>query len=181
MVKPSEDDYPMALNLIENISLCRLGGFVGSNPEVLGSVLPISNTEQKALLKKALPHGIEPGKFILEKLNNKHILSYIFTMKAKETGVRDDLASIAVVLPADKRLNIDDFQVLFKLVIESFKSEIDRIDVTKLKYMIERIHNGINKGEKISIENVNVDVPSIVKSKKLRLVTEVEKIAGRIF
>jgi hypothetical protein len=181
MVNSPEGDYPMAMNLIENISLCRLGGFVGSNPEVLGSVLPISNTEEKALLNKALPHGIEPGKFILEKLNNKFILSYIFNMKAKEAGVRDDLASIAVVLPADKRINIDDFQVLFKLVIESFKAEIDRIDITKLKYMIERIHNGINKGEKISIENVNIDVPSIVKNKKLRLVTETEKVAGRIF
>ncbi len=181
MVTPSAGEYPMAMKLIENISLCRLGGFVGSNPEVLGSVLPISITEEKALLGKALPHGIEPGKFILEKLNNKFIVSYIFTMKAKEAGVRDDLASIAVVLPADKRINIDDFQILFKLVIESFKAEIDRIDTTKFKHMIERVYNGINKGEKISIENVNVDVPSIVKSKKLRLVTEVEKIAGRIF
>ncbi len=171
----------MAMKLIENISLCRLGGFVGSNPEVLGSVLPISSTEEKALLDKALPQGIEPGKFILEKLNNKYIISYIFTMKAREAGVRDDLASIAVVLPADKRINIDHFQILFKLVIESFKAEIDRIDSTKLKYMIERVYNGINKGEKISIENVNVDVPSIVKNKKLRLVTEVEKVAGRLF
>jgi hypothetical protein len=181
MVNPSEGEYPMAMNIIENISLCRLGGFVGSNPEVLGSVLPISSTEQKALLDKALPHGIEPGKFILEKLNNKFILSYIFIMKAKEASIRDDLASIAVILPADKKLNIDDFQVLFKLVIESFKAEIDRIDITKLKHMIERVYNGINKGEKISIENVNFDVPSIVKSKKLRLVTETEKVAGRIF
>ena len=181
MVTPSAGEYPMAMKLIENISLCRLGGFVGSNPEVLGSVLPISNTEEKALLDKALPHGIEPGKFILEKLNNKFVLSFIFTMKAREAGVRDDLASIAVVLPADKRINIEDFQILFKLVIESFKAEIDRIDVTKLKYMIERVYNGINKGEKISIENVNVDVPSLVKSKKLHLVTEVEKVAGRLF
>ncbi len=171
----------MAMHLIENISLCRLGGFVGSNPEVLGSVLPISNTEEQALLDKALPHGIESGKFILEKLNNKFILSYIFTMKAIDAGVRDDLASIALVIPADKRINIDDFQILFRLVIESFKAEIDRIDITKLKHMIERVYNGINKGEKISIENVNVDVPSIIKSKKLRLLTEVEKIIGRIF
>lgn len=171
----------MSMNIIENISLCRLGGFVGSNPEVLGSILPISNTEQKILLDKALPHGIEPGKFILEKLNNKYIMSYVFTMKAKQAGVRDDLASIALVIPADKRINVDDFHVLFKMVIESFKAELDKVDVSKLKYMIERIYNGINKREKISIENVNVDVLSILKSKKLRLVTEVEKVAGRIF
>jgi hypothetical protein len=180
MVNKDDGDYPMAMNLIENISLCRLGGFVGSNPEVLGSILPISSTEEKALLEKALPHGIEPGKFTLEKLNNKFILSYTFTMKAKDAGVRHDLASIALVLP-DKRINMVDFQILFKLVIESFKSELDRIDITKLKHVIERVYNGINKGEKISIENVNVDVPSIVKSKKLRLVTEVENVAGRIF
>ncbi|NMC08150.1 MAG: hypothetical protein GYA24_23290 [Candidatus Lokiarchaeota archaeon] len=171
----------MSMNIVENISLCRLGGFVGSNPEVLGSILPISNTEQKTLLDKALPHGIEPGKFILEKINNKYIMSYIFTMKAKQAGVRDDLASIALVVPADKRINIDDFQVLFKLVIESFKAELDKVDVAKLKYMIERIYNGINNREKIAVENVSVDVPSILKSKKLRLVTEVEKVAGRIF
>ncbi len=181
MVDPPEGEYPMAFNLIENISLCRLGGFEGSNPEVLGSVLPISHTEEKILLDKALPHGVEPGRYILEKLNNKFIISYIFNLKAKEAGVRDDLASIAVVLPAGKKINIDDFQILFKLVIESFKAELDRIDITKLKHMIERVYNGINKGEKISIENVNVDVPSLVKSKKLRLVTEVEKVAGRLF
>ncbi|NMC08631.1 MAG: hypothetical protein GYA24_25705 [Candidatus Lokiarchaeota archaeon] len=176
-----EGEYPMAMNLIENISLCRLGGFVGSNPEVLGSILPISNTEEKALLDKALPHGIEPPKFVLERLNNKYILSYIFSMKAMEAGVRNDLASITLLIPADKKVNIDDFQVLFKLVIESFKADIDKVDVSKLKYMIERIYNGINKGEKIAVENVDVDVPSIVKSKKLRLVTETEKVAGRIF
>ncbi|MBN2154179.1 MAG: hypothetical protein JW839_22180 [Candidatus Lokiarchaeota archaeon] len=170
----------MAFNIIENISLCRLGGFAGSNPEVLGSVLPISNTEERLLLDKALPHGIEPGKFVLERLNNKHIISYVFSMKAKEAGTRDDLASIAVVLPADKRVNVESFQILFKLVIESFVAEIDKVDVTKLKHMIERIYNGINKGEKISIDDVNIDVPSIVKSKKLHLVTEVERIAGRI-
>ncbi|MEX2715237.1 MAG: hypothetical protein Q6353_006595 [Candidatus Sigynarchaeum springense] len=170
----------MAFNILENISLCRLGGFAGSNPEVLGSVLPISNTEEKLLLDKALPHGVEPGKLIVERLNNKFIISYVFSMKAKDPGVRDDLASIASVVPADKRVNIDAFQILFKLVIDSFIAEIGQVDITKLKYMIERVYNGINKGEKISIENVIVDVPTIVKNKKLRLVTEVEKIAGRI-
>nr|MDO8114306.1 hypothetical protein [Candidatus Sigynarchaeota archaeon] len=180
MIEKKDGEYPLAVNVIENISLCRLGGFVGSNPEVIGSVLPISNTEEQILLGKALPHGVEPGKYILEKLNNKHILSYVFSMKAKEAGVRGDLASIAIILP-DKKVNIEDFQVLFRLVIESFKAELDKIDVTKLKHMIERIYNGINKGEKISIENISFDVPSIVKSRKLRLVSEVEKIAGRIF
>ena len=172
--------YPLAMNIIENISLCRLGGFVGSNPEVISSVLPISTTEEKALLNKALPDGSEPNSYILEKLNNKYILSYTFTIKSSDADVRDDLASIALVVP-EKKVNIEDFKVLFKLVMDSFKDEMDSIDLEKMKYMIERIYNGINKGEKISIENVSIDVQSIVKKKKLKLVTEVEKIAGRIF
>ena len=175
-----EVDNPMAMNIIENISLCRLGGFVGSNPEVISSVLPISNTEEKALLCKALPEGTEPNTYILEKLNNKYILSYTFTIKSTDADVRDDLASIALVIP-DKKVNIEDFKILFKLVMDSFKDEMETINLEKMKYMVERIYNGINKGEKISVENVSVDVQSIVSKKKLKILTEVEKIAGRIF
>lgn len=171
----------MAANIIENISLCRLGGFAGSNPEVIESVFPMLDSDASTLLGKALPHGIEPDHFILEKWNNKHVLSYVFTIKASGPATRDDLASIALLLPADKKINIQDFQVLFKMVIDSFKHELEKLDVSKLKHMIERIHNGINKGEKIAIESVNVDVPSLIKSKKLRLVAEAESIAGRVF
>ena len=180
MNKNEEVDYPMAMNIIENISICRLGGFVGSNPEVISSVLPISSTEEQALLCKALPDGTEPNSYILEKLNNKYILSYTFTIKSNDETVRDDLASIALVMP-DKKVNIEDFKILFKLVMDSFKDEMETINLEQLKYMIERIYNGINKGEKIAIENVSIDVPSIVKNKKLKIITEAEKIAGRIF
>ncbi|MBD3188063.1 hypothetical protein GF325_14600 [Candidatus Bathyarchaeota archaeon] len=69
--------------LVENIGICRLGGFVGSNPEILDSYPPFNQSldekQQREIILKSIPEGSQPGSYTVNKLGSKVILSYIYT------------------------------------------------------------------------------------------------------
>lgn len=173
------------MSIVDAVGICRLGGFVGSNPEIIGSVPSLetyyNTSEQQEFLKKSLPDGVEPGSFMLDKLKDNLILSHVFSIKSGKEGVRDDLASITVVI-SEKKVNVDHFQELFKVIMRSFKEEIEKLTPDLLVQTIERIYNGVNKNKKIKLDKVVVDVPKIVKEKKLTLVKgDISKLKGAFF
>ncbi|MHA1682909.1 MAG: hypothetical protein ACTSUE_18365 [Promethearchaeota archaeon] len=158
--------------VIENVGVCRLGGFENSNPEILAAYPPLNKTIPDAhlneFINKSLPVGTIPGAFSLNKIKDVYILSYTFKIQSKKEGIRDDLASISVVI-SDKKVNIDHFENLFKEIIIKFNGNLERLTRTVLKKLLEKIYNGVNDNKKIKLENVTIDVPDIIKKKKLNI------------
>jgi hypothetical protein len=173
------------MSIVDMISICRLGGFVGSNPEILGTFpvneKPQSDVDIKDYLNKSIPFGVAPGSFTIEKFKDKLAVSYLFTLKSQDAGVRDDLTSITVVI-SDKKVNVDDFKKLFVQIIESFKDEMEKLTPTLLVNTIERIYNGMNKNEKIKLDKAIIDVPQIIKKAKLTLMkVDLDRLKGGFF
>jgi hypothetical protein len=173
------------MSIVDTISISRLGGFIGSNPEILSTFpldqKPTSDSDVKAFLNKSLPFGIQPGSFTVEKFKDKLAISYLFSVKNQDAAIRDDLTSITVLV-SEKKVNIDDFKKLFIQIIDVFKNEMDTLTPTLLVNTIERIYNGVNKNEKIKLEKAIIDVPQIIKKQKLTLMmVDFEKLKGGFF
>lgn len=170
---------------MENIGFCRLGGFVHSHPEIMGSYPPLELTltddDKKSFLRKSLPDGIEPGSYHHDKLGDNFILSYVFAMKNENINARDDLASITAVV-SEKNVKLNDFKVLFREVIDSFKDKMEKFDPLTFSMLLERIYNGVNENKRIKISEVIVDIPGIIENNKLALVKkEVTQLKGSFF
>ncbi|MHA1681762.1 MAG: hypothetical protein ACTSUE_12195 [Promethearchaeota archaeon] len=154
--------------------MCRLGGFTGSHPEILESFPSgsesFSEDEERNFLIKSLPHGIKPGMISIDKYSkNKIILSYVY--EVKQEGVRNDLAAISFVVSKDN-VNIEHFKKLLEILIENIKDRIDGFTKKRLKNMLERIYNGINKNKKFAIDDVIIDIPKIIKNKGITIKKE---------
>ncbi|HME55691.1 MAG TPA: hypothetical protein VKM55_26020 [Candidatus Lokiarchaeia archaeon] len=156
---------------IDKVSICKLPGHEGSNPEFVGSY-PEDSTiiDEPELISKSMPDGVAPGTFRSNRIDNMIILAYTFAMKSEQEGVRDDLASISVVV-SDKKVNVDQIEILFKEIMTTLDTsgELYKLRSATLVQMMERIYNGVNKNEKIKISTITVDVPRIIKQKKLNI------------
>jgi hypothetical protein len=154
---------------IDTVTITRLGGFEGSNPELLGAY-PAIIGDKSELINKTLPCGVVPGTFRSDKISGLNIFSYTFKVKAEQCGIRDDLASVSVIV-SDKKVNVDQMEILFKEMVKLLdeKGELHVMKPATLLMMMERIYNGVNMTEKIKIENIIVDVPQIIKKNKLNI------------
>ncbi|HME53677.1 MAG TPA: hypothetical protein VKM55_15730 [Candidatus Lokiarchaeia archaeon] len=152
---------------IDNISICKLGGHEGSHPEFVGSFPGIIGQEDE-LIDKSMPFGTLPGTFRSNKIEGMNIFSYTFKIKNENEGVRDDLASISVIV-SDKKVNVDQMEILFKEIMKVLEAsgQLHVLRSSTLIQMMERIYNGVNKSEKIKIDTLTVDVPQIIKKQKL--------------
>jgi hypothetical protein len=155
--------------VFESVSVCRLGGFEGSNPEFVEAFPSVVSADNE-LVNKSMPIGTEPGTFILDKLHGMNVFSYVFTAKSEETGIRDDLASISVVV-SDKKVNIDQVEILFREIVTSLdkSGQLANSKVSTITQMLERIYNSVNKNQKLKIDAVTIDIPLIIKQKKLNI------------
>ena len=174
----------MGENVVELVGISRLGGFEGSNPEIYASYPEFEdffkNEDRTLFLEKTLPSACKPDTFSIDKIKDKYILSYIFALRAEMQGVRDDLASITVVVP-EKQVNIIEFEKLFRLIIDSFKWEMEKLTPVILKTMIERIYSGVNGNQKIKLVDADVDIPGLIKNKKLKIKKESKSMVGKLF
>ena len=155
--------------VVESISVCRLGGFEGSNPELV-SVYPSLATSEDDLISTTMPSGTEPGTFISNRVQGLDIFSYSFQVRSEQVGTRDDLVSIAIVV-SDKKVNIDQVGVLFKEIVSSLEvsGNLTNVKTSKITQMLERIYNSVNKSEKLKVDAITVDIPQIIKQKKLNI------------
>ena len=171
------------MSIINLVGVCRLGGFIGSNPEVLGEfpANKLTPEQKNEFINKSMPEGVLPGTITVAKFLTNYIVSYAFRLKSEVEGERDDLATVTVLVP-ERRVNIEHFKQLFKLIMESFKDEIEKVSPTVLSHMIERIYNGVNQNEKIKMDALVIDVPEIIKKQKLRLIkTDLKELKGAFF
>ena len=158
--------------------LCKLGGFVNSNPELISSypALNISIDDSNEILSKCFPIGSKPGEFIIDKYKKYNVLSYIFSIK--QTQERDDLFSLSILL--GKRDKVDIYKPALKELIEilslnGFLNETILLDYQKT------IYEGINKEEDVVIENISVEFSKIFKEIKAKILKEKPQLKGSFF
>ncbi len=170
------------MSIVESIGLCKLGGYTGSNPEIVASFpsLNLSENEQEDLVAKSLPTGVKANNFSVEKFKNKLLLSYVFSIKSEQSNVRDDLASISIIVDK-KRVNVEDLKVLLKFLIDKMVSEEINLTTSMLMESLYDLYDGINFNKKIKIRDLTIDIPKIIQKKKLKIFKLKEDLKGKFF
>lgn len=161
-----------------NIILCELKGITNSNPEILISYpnLEITDVESKNLIPKFLPYGSQTGDFVVNDLQKKKVLSYIFNIKQLEH--RDDLVSISVII--EKKKNIEVFKPILKEIID----ELDKNGLLTeeiLRDNLNTIFEGIYEEKIINIEYLSIDLSKKFKEIKSKLIKQKPNIKGSFF
>ena len=168
------------MSVVKTIHITRLGGFTGSNPEIL-AVFPRNLNEtlsEQSIIDHSLPDGVGPNTFSLVKIDDIYFLSYIFSITNKNVEIRKDLASISVVID-QKDTNIEDFKILFEHIVEiMIKQKNIKITTEFLIESLEDIFEGISNMKKVKIGEIIIDIPKIIKSKKLKPVIK-KQVQGR--
>lgn len=168
------------MSVVKTIHITRLGGFTGSNPEIL-AVFPRNLNEtlsEQSIIDHSLPDGVSPNTFSLVKVDNIYFLSYVFSITNKDAEIRKDLASISIVID-QKDTNIEDFKILFEYIVEIMIKQTDiKITTEFLIESLEDIFEGINNMQKVKIGKIIIDIPKIIRSKKLTPVIK-KQVQGR--
>ncbi len=158
--------------------LCKLGGFVNSNPELISTypTLDISLEDSNEILSKCFPIGSKSGEFIIDRYKKYNVLSYIFSIK--QTQERDDLFSLSVLL--GKRDKVDIYKPALKELIEILSLNGLLNEKILLDYQ-KTIYEGISKEEDVVIENVSVEFSKIFKEIKAKILKEKPQLKGSFF
>ena len=158
--------------------LCKLGGFVNSNPELISSypTLDISLRESNEILSKCFPIGSKPGEYIIDRYKRYNVLSYIFSVK--QTQDRDDLFSLSVLL--GKRDKVDIYKPALRELIEILGLNGVLSESILLDYQ-ETIYEGINKEKDVIIEKISVEFSKIFKEIKAKVLKEKPQLKGSFF
>ncbi len=158
--------------------LCKLGGFVNSNPELISSYPPLdlSLGDSNEIISKCFPIGSKSGDYIVDRYKKYNILSYIFTIK--QTEDRDDLFSFSVLLGKRDKVEI------YKPVLKELIKILDVNGILSEKILLDNqkiIYEGINEEQNIVIENVSIEFSKIFKEIKLRILKEKPQLKGSFF
>ncbi|MFX1409143.1 MAG: hypothetical protein ACFFA6_02230 [Promethearchaeota archaeon] len=158
--------------------ICKLGGYVNSNPEILSSYpdLEISTDKSKELIGKCLPTGAKIGDFIVNKYDKYNVLSYIFKMPIQED--RDDLFSISVLL--GKKDNAE----IYKPILEELINQLEKNGLLSERVLImyqKTIYDGINQEKDIMIENVEINLSKLFEDIKSKLIKPKLDVKGSFF
>ena len=168
------------MSVVKTIHITRLGGFSGSNPEIL-AVFPKNLNEsisEQSIINHSLPDGVGPNTFSLVKVDDIYFLSYVFSITNKDAEIRKDLAAISIVID-QKDTNIEDFKILFEHIVEIMIKQTDlKITTEFLIESLEDVFEGINKMQKVKIGEIIIDIPKIIKNKKLKPVIK-RQVQGR--
>jgi hypothetical protein len=154
--------------------LSKLGGFVGSNPQIVSSYPPFTGVGSEAeILNTCFPFGAKAGKFFEDRFRKYIVLSYVF--KIGKGMERDDLFSFAVLLHKRDKVEIYK-EVLVKLV--NILESNGRLSESILTEYHQKIYEGINTESDISIEDLLIDFSRIFKEVKAKILKEKPKLRG---
>lgn len=158
--------------------LMKLGGYIGSNPEILGSfpALNITRDQSSELLAKSFPYGVKVGDYIEDKHGKHNVLSYIFKVKREED--RDDLFSFSVLISKK------DKTAIYKPVIKELIDILDKKNLLTEEILMMNqkiIFEGINQEINIEINGITIEFHSIFKEIKKKLLKEKPDLKGSFF
>ena len=158
--------------------LMRLGGFVGSNPEILNSFpkLNMKQDEFNELLAKSFPHGVHAGDFVEDKHGKYNILSYIFRVKREED--RDDLYSFSVLLSKKDKTEV------YKPILEELIKILDQNSLLTEQVLMNNhktLFEGINQETDIELNGVKIELQDRFKDIKSRVLKPKPELKGAFF
>ena len=155
-----------------------MGGYVNSNPEIIGSFPDIGNslgaTDQ--IIEKCLPMGSKTGEFIEDRHKKYLILSYVFGISQEQT--RDDLFSFTILLGKRDKVEI------YKPVIRELIAQLELKGLLKEDILVdhqEQIYNGINEEKDIEIHGLQLNLSKIFKDIKAKVLKEKPQLKGSFF
>ena len=153
--------------------ICKLGGYVNSNPELISSYPSLDKSNETEILSKCFPIGSKYGEFIVDKYNKYSVLSYIF--RVIQTADRDDLFSLSVLL--NKRDKTEIYMPVLKSLIDILDTNgiLSQDILTKYQQVI---FEGINQEKDINIENVLIDFSNIFKEIKSKILKKKPELKG---
>lgn len=157
--------------------LAKLGGFVGSNPEIISSypsVTAIGN--EREILQSCFPIGAKAGKFIEDRYKKYLVLSYIF--KVEQEANRDDLFSLSILL--HKRDKLDIYKPALKELIELLQRN-GLLNEEMLANYHQTIYEGINSESDVYIEDLLIDFSRIFKEIKAQILKSKPELKGSFF
>ncbi len=153
--------------------ICKLGGYVNSNPELISSFPSLDQSLEAEVLSKCFPVGSKYGEFIVDKYRKYVVLSYIF--RVNQTVDRDDLFSLSVLL------NKRDKTEIYKPVLKTLIDILDTKDILSQDVLTEYqqvIFEGINQEKDVNIENVLIDFSNIFKEIKSKILKQKPELKG---
>jgi hypothetical protein len=158
--------------------LMRLGGFVGSNPEILNSYpsLNMKQDESNELLAKSFPHGVHVGDFIEDKHGKYNILSYIFRVKREED--RDDLYSFSILLSKKDKIEV------YKPILEELINILDQNNLLTEQVLMNNhktLFEGINQEMDIEINGIKIELQDRFKEIKSEVLKPKPELKGSFF
>ena len=156
--------------------ICKLGGYVNSNPELVSSFPSLDQSSEAEVLSKCFPIGSKYGEFIVDKYRKYVVLSYIF--RVNQSADRDDLFSLSVLL------NKRDKAEIYMPVLKSLVDTLDVNGILSEDILIEYqkvIFEGINQEKDINIENVGIDLSNVFKEIKSKLLKQKPELRGNFF
>ncbi|MFX0011516.1 MAG: hypothetical protein ACFE9R_14480 [Candidatus Hermodarchaeota archaeon] len=157
--------------------LAKLGGYVGSNPEIISSYPSlISKGDKQEILQFCFPFGVKPGNFVEDRYKKYLVLSYIFRV-TQETN-RDDLFSFSILL--HKRDKIDIYKAVINRLIEILEND-NLLNEKILTDYHQTIYEGINKESDVYIEDVLVDFSKIFEEIKAQILKQKPELKGSFF
>jgi len=153
--------------------ICKLGGFVNSNPELISSYPSIDTATTSEILSKCFPIGSKYGEFIVDKYRKYVTLSYIF--RVNQTADRDDLFSLSVLL--NKRDKTEIYMAVLKGLIDILElNGILNQDILTEHQQV--IFEGINQEKDINIANTLIDFSNIFKEIKSKILKKKPELKG---
>jgi len=153
--------------------ICKLGGYVNSNPEIISFYPSLDNSVKSEILSKCFPVGAKSGDFVVEKYRKYSVVSYIF--RVNQTANRDDLFSLSVLLNKKEKTEI------YKPVLQSLIVILEQNGLLNEHVLTKNqrtIFEGINQEENITIGNILIDLSVVFKKIKSKILKPEIKVKG---
>lgn len=153
--------------------ICKLGGYVNSNPEIISFYPSLDNSVKSEILSKCFPVGAKSGDFIVEKYRKYSVVSYIF--RVNQSANRDDLFSFSVLLNKKEKTEI------YKPVLQSLIFILEQNGLLNEHVLTKNqrtIFEGINQEENITIGNILIDLSVVFKEIKSKILKPEIKVKG---
>ena len=157
--------------------LSKLGGFVGSNPEIVSSYPPYTAVgNETEILNSCFPLGAKAGKFFEDRFRKYIALSYFF--KVRKSTERDDLFSFSILL--HKRDKVEIYKEVLVGLIDALESN-GLLTESILTDYHQQIYEGINLESDIYIQDLLIDFSRIFKEVKAKVLKEKPQLKGSFF
>ena len=157
--------------------LAKLGGFVGSNPEIVSSYPSVDNVGNEGdILNTCFPTGAKIGDFYEDKYKKYLVLSYIF--RIKQLAERDDLFSLSILL--HKREKVEVYKPVLKTLVETLEQN-GLLNEEVLKEYHKTIYEGINDEKDVQIKDLLIDFSRIFTEIKAEVIKQKPELKGSFF